>query len=366
MNRYLRAIAFFTLTLLAISAPAAAEEPLKRKKLIEWGWDEPGTEFLKAHAAEMDQLPFDGFVFHVPPIDGRNFVWTMWSGQRFSWEGFAKPLAELQSSKFTRLNARFFRVNVTPGNVDWFDDAAWSAVQHNFGLAARFAREGGATGFMFDTEQYQGDLFSYDKQPGKEKRSFAEYQAKVRERGSQWMREVNQHYPDITILLTFGYYYAQPRTEKGEKDRSQAHYGLLADFLDGMFAACSENSQIVDAWEPSYGYKRRDQFEKARDTILNRTLEWTADKEKYRKHGRAGFGVWMDNDPSKYGWNTDDVAKNYFTPAEFTTSVQTALELSDEYVWIYTEKPRWWTREKLPTEYIDALKNAREKSGVKK
>ncbi len=36
-----------------------------------------------------------------------------------------------------------------------------------------------------------------------------------------------------------------------------------------------------------------------------------------------------------------------------------ALELSDEYVWIYAEHPRWWTNEKLPEAYLDAIKKAR-------
>jgi hypothetical protein len=39
--------------------------------------------------------------------------------------------------------------------------------------------------------------------------------------------------------------------------------------------------------------------------------------------------------------------------------VRTAFDVSDEYVWIYTEQPRWWTNERLPTEYVSALKHAR-------
>jgi hypothetical protein len=53
--------------------------------------------------------------------------------------------------------------------------------------------------------------------------------------------------------------------------------------------------------------------------------------------------------------------KNHFTPEAFTASVRLALKTSDQYVWIYTEQPRWWTREKLPQAYIDALKAARTK-----
>jgi hypothetical protein len=32
-------------------------------------------------------------------------------------------------------------------------------------------------------------------------------------------------------------------------------------------------------------------------------------------------------------------------------------------VWIYTEKPRWWTREELPPAYIEAVRKARGEAG---
>jgi hypothetical protein len=44
--------------------------------------------------------------------------------------------------------------------------------------------------------------------------------------------------------------------------------------------------------------------------------------------------------------------------------VRLGLARADEYVWIYTEEPRWWTNAKLPKEYIEALTKARG-SGIK-
>ena len=35
------------------------------KKLIEFGWDEPDTGFLRRHRDQLEQTPFDGCVFHV-------------------------------------------------------------------------------------------------------------------------------------------------------------------------------------------------------------------------------------------------------------------------------------------------------------
>src|SRR5881394_2413821 len=54
-------------------------EVVTDKKLIEFGWDEPGPAFMREHFAEMEQTPFDGCVFHVDytkPTNGSgSFTW---------------------------------------------------------------------------------------------------------------------------------------------------------------------------------------------------------------------------------------------------------------------------------------------------
>jgi hypothetical protein len=209
---------------------------------------------------------------------------------------------------------------------------------------------------MFDVEQYEGQPFEYSKKKYRETKSFADYQAKVRQRGREWVAEVNRHFPDITILLTFGYSLAQPRAGT---DRSAAHYGLLADFLDGVLEACSDGATVVDAFEQAYPYKEARQLEQGYKTIRESGLKWTAVPQRYGKHVRAGFGIWMDYDWRKKGWDVSDPSKNYFTPVSFESAVRAGLRVSDGYVWVYTEEPRWWTREKLPPAYVDALKRAR-------
>ena len=338
----------------------AAEEPaakgtLDGKKLIEWGWDEPDTRFMRQNVEKMERFPFDGLVFHVDSGKGGPFCWEMWGTRQFDRAEFQHAIEDLKATPFRRFTERFLRVNVTPGTVDWFDDAAWRVVLGNFALAAQVANEGAARGFMFDVEQYNSQLFAYRKQKDRTGRSLAEYQAKVRQRGQEWIREVTRHYPAITILLTFGYRIAQP--EKG-KDRAAANYGLLADFLDGMLDACPDGVKIVDAWESSYPYKRPEQFRRAYETIKVESAAWSAVPENYRRV-QAGFGIWMDCNWRSEGWNTTDPAKNHFQPAEFETAVRAALLTSDQYVWIYTEKPRWWTNQELPQAYVDALARAR-------
>jgi hypothetical protein len=207
---------------------------------------------------------------------------------------------------------------------------------------------------MFDVEQYNERPFDYGKQQQRASKTFDDYRAKVRQRGQQWMKAVNGPYPDITMLLAYAY----SLTGGQPKDRAKASYGLAGDFLDGMLDACTPQTKFVDGWEGAYTYKKMEQFQKAYDSIKVKLAALAADPEKYGQRFQAGFGIWMDCNWSKVGWHTDELPRNFFTPAEFENSVRFGLERTDEYVWIYTEQPRWWTNEKLPKEYVEALRKA--------
>ena len=101
---------------------------------------------------------------------------------------------------------RFLRVNVTPGNVDWFDDRAWDLCRAQLrAWPHRSPSKAGCTGVMFDVEQYEKQLFNYGKQPQGAGKTFDAYRAQVRRRGRQWMKAVDGPIPDITVLLTYAY-----------------------------------------------------------------------------------------------------------------------------------------------------------------
>jgi hypothetical protein len=356
-SRYDRCFRAVLLCLAVGTFGTACSQPREGKKLLEWGWDEPDTKFMRENIEKMEQFPFDGLVFHATSGKGENLSWEVWGGRKFAAADFQQAVADLKATRFQRFTDRFLRVNITPGKVDWFDDNAWAGVVNNFAVAAHVAREGRCKGFMFDTEQYDGvTVFDYRQQKDRNTKTFAEYQARVRQRGREWIQAVNRHYPDITILLTFGYEVSLWRAEK-PNDRSTAAYGLIADFLDGVLDACTRETILVDAWELSYPYKERKQFQEAYETITRKALDWTAVPDRYRAQVKAGFGLWMDH--KRKGWDVADFSKNHFSPAEFETAVRAALQVSDGYVWIYTERPKWWTREMLPQAYVEALARAR-------
>jgi hypothetical protein len=345
------------LPLSADTGPLAAPTPRAGKKLIEWGWDEPDPTFMTKHDALMDATGFDGVVFHLNPVhDGRmvNFSREGWSEKAFSYADFANPIADLKACHFSHLTENFVHLNVN--DVDWFDEHAYLTVANNMRLLARIARETGARGIMLDVESYGSPLWCYGQQHNAAAITYPQYKAMVRRRGEQFVRSLDAEYPEITILLTYGY---TVRANDPVVDRSWGTYGLLEDFLDGMFEAASPNTVIVDAFELAYSFRKRSEFVNAYHYIHDKMLTVTSVPDAYKRHVSAAFGVWMDSRWPALGWHTDDLQRNYFTPEEFAYSVSSALQVSDKYVWVYSEQPRWWTQQDVPAEYRAALRLAR-------
>jgi hypothetical protein len=349
------------------SAPAHA------KKLIEFGWDEPDTAFMRKHVAEMEKTPFDGCVFHVRYLkpDGGlgDFLWESWGKRAFTEAQLQPALDDLKATQFHRFTENFLRFNTTPGDVDWFDD--FSAIVNNARLAAQMAHDGKCRGVLFDIEQYNYPLFNYRKQYEAKTKSWDQYAAQVRKRGREVMTAFQEGYPGgVTILLTFGYSLPLAQCTGDKAKLPDCEYGLLAPLLDGMLDAAEGESKIVDGYELSYAYRDVDRFATAYSTMKTGALKLVADPQKYARHFSFGFGVWMDLDWRKLGWDVEDPKKNFYSPEAFERTARKALETADDYVWIYSETPRWWTAEggpqKLPATYDAALRRAAGKDLVPK
>jgi len=335
------------------------------KKLIEFGWDEPGTAFLATNLLSMARTPFDGCVFHTEykAQDGTrgSFTWESWGARTFSEAELSEAFADLKSLRPGRFKWNFLRFNTTPARLDWFDD--YMPIVSNAGLAARLARAGNCAGILFDIEQYEAPLFDYRKQKDAANKSWESYASQARTRGREVMQAFQSNFPGLRIFLTFGYSLPWSETDHGKKPLAECKYGLLAPFLDGMFEAAQAGAQLIDGYELSYGYKSAAQFSSARKAFTQDLLPIVRDPDKYRAVGRLAFGLWLDRDWRKRGWDPTDLSKNYFSPEEFTTSTTAALSECDEFVWIYTESPRWWLPEPtpktaVPPAYVQALNKA--------
>jgi hypothetical protein len=352
----IKSILFCFAFTVAVSAHAAAH----KKYLIEFGWDEPDSHYLREHITEMEKLPFDGCVFHInyqKPSGGEgSFTWEGWSSNTISKAQVASAIDDLKTTRFHRFTRNFLRFNVTPGDLDWFEDH--SAILNNARLAAQIAREGKCQGVLFDIEQYNSPIFQYHSRRDATNKSWEVYARQVRQRGNEVMRAFREGWPEATIFLTFGYSLPWSNSRAGHKSLLDCNYGLLAPFLDGMMEVAAKG-QIIDGAETAYSFNSPARFAPHYKTLREDLLPIVADPGTYQDKISIGFGIWLDHDWRKSGWDTNDVTKNYFTPALFEASVREALRVADDYVWIYTEQPRWWAKdgqpEKLPDAYVQAL-----------
>ncbi|HOW18914.1 MAG TPA: hypothetical protein PLC79_07750, partial [Phycisphaerae bacterium] len=217
-----------------LSAAAAGEPPARvEKKLIEFGWDEPDSAFMRKHWEQMERSPFDGCVFHINyrKPDGKNgtFTWQCWGREAFTEADVRGAVEDLKATPFRRMRHNFLRFNVTPGDVDWFDDFA--AVLGNARLAALVAKEGGCPGLLFDIEQYNAPLFNYGKQRDAKTKSWETYAEQARRRGREVMEALQAEYPGLTVFLTFGYCLPWSETDGLKRPLREVSYGLLAPFL---------------------------------------------------------------------------------------------------------------------------------------
>ncbi|MDX1932704.1 MAG: hypothetical protein SFU56_08885 [Capsulimonadales bacterium] len=345
--------------ILTIGGAAAQTEG---KKLIELGWDIPDTGFMRANIAEMEKSPFDGTIFFAfAPRDsgGRiNLSRSAWSKTPFSPEMARPAIEDLKATKFRKFTDNFLRVDLMPADIDWFDD--YSPVVGNLRLMARIAREGGVKGIFLDTEQYanKGYIFTYDKQRNRSTKSLEQYGEQARQRGREILEAIQEEYPDLTLILSFGRSLAI--TERGKPRKSSGiRYDLLPAFVDGLTDAARGKTSIVDGFEPSYKYREKSQFADAYRIIKEEAAREAPDADRYRKYVTAGFGIWLDADWQKTGWSMTSAAGNYFPPDDLRDAVRAALNRSDRYVWVYSQKPNWWKRTNVPKEYLRALREAR-------
>ena len=346
----------------ALCATSVAAQP---KKVIEFGWDEPDTAFMLSHTAAMEQAPFDGTVFRIAYADADGargkFTNECWGRRAFTTAELRRAADELARTRFQRFTDNFLRFNVQPGDVDWFDD--FGAILNNARQAGRIAHAGRARGILFDVEQYDRPLFEYRRQRYAARKSWDEYATQARQRGREVMEAFHRGFGDgLVVFLTFGL--SMPQSESGGDVAKlpDCQYGLLQPFLDGMIDAARPGVKLVDGYEMSYGCRLPRKFADAARKVRSGMQPFVTDPVKYRDTVSLAFGLWLDYQWARHGWNVTDPAVNYFTPDGFEQSLRAALEAADDYVWVYSETPRWWSksgRVKLPDEYVRAIERAR-------
>jgi hypothetical protein len=341
----------------ALACATLTAQAAQTPKLIEWGWDEPTAQSMRANIERMEKAPFNGVVLNGTFTENGkpvNFTWEVWSKRAFTRDELAPVANDLKATKFQRFTDNFLRFNTAPGDVDWFDDAGWKAICNNGAVAAWVCEEGGLKGLMFDTEQYKFKPYHYAEQPQHGSKSLSEYKAMARTRGRELGAAMAAVKPDIKIMFTFANTVVN---EPQVGDAFRASFDLLPAFLDGMIEGTGNRATLYDALEAAYPFKTRAEFEKYRGRVKESRAE-SRNPTQYAARMKTAFGIWLDYDWRRIGWNPTDTAKNHFQPAELKSALENALATTDEYVWLYSEKVNWWTGGGLSPQYKDAVEAA--------
>jgi hypothetical protein len=361
-----------------VTASAAFDQ--KNSKIIEWGWDTAASApngnpwaqpNIPANISTYEsQLAFDGVAVDMRKNTGLTngtgdfYGWNDFGSTTLSTSTYSNNIAALQSTPFQRYTANSISMKVVPGNVDWYDNTGFNAINANGTTAATIIHNttGGTTVFL-DIEDYQGHLWWYDNFSTtlKSAHTYAQYQSQVRLRGQQFMAALQAAYPNVTLMLTDGYERPDPSLQ-GHNDQN----GLVPSFIDGLLDGATGGTTVLDGYEYSYSFRNASQFESAYNDMRVNQRNVSANQAAYDAHYRASFGLWLDYNSPTIPWSSTNPSTNYFTPDKFRFAVQQAAMRSDGQVWIYSQTPSWyyptvaWSNGMaVPQAYKDALAKVR-------
>jgi len=271
--------------------------------------------------------------------------------EKWRREWFAPCVANLTACRFKRFTDNFIQVGANPGNVDFFDDAGWKNIVEHWRIAAWAAKQSGFKGLLFDPEPYTRPFaqFRYAAQPQRGKHSFEQYAARARRRGREVMQAVAKEYPDLTILCYFMNIVCSRAAAHPDPKAalSTETYGLYPAFIDGWLDAAGPGVKFVDGCEWGYRFNSVEEFLEAAVAIKGacQRLVSPTNRAKYRSQVQAGFGLYLDaywnpKDSKWSAWYIDGKGGPRVERLRINTA--TALRVSDEYVWFWGEKFRWW------------------------
>ncbi|HLK58355.1 MAG TPA: hypothetical protein VKU00_17440 [Chthonomonadaceae bacterium] len=356
----------------------------QKTRLLEWGFDQPDTAYIRKNISAMEQspfdgtpTPFDGVVLAAQNGSGQLLHTLFWTGVSFQQSDFQSAVNDLQATTFHYLTNNFLRVNIQ--NAPWFDDTYWNTILNNAGIVAWICQQGGLKGIALDTEQYNyayhattktysgAYLFCYravalDEQAltGRS-HSFEEYVAQVRRRGYAFGKALTASYPQMAILITHSSSEIT-RTVTVDANKQvaiQPHgfntplqwspVGLFPAFLDGMLEGARRSAEIVDLQEAAYPLRADDSTSTQFDRLasgVSAARHYSQTPQLYASRLSFGFGLWMNYQELysdgqgmrlRFGWDPQNTDNNYFTPNAFRQALEAALSTTNHYVFIYTE-----------------------------
>lgn len=367
------------MAVIVMNGIATAQYERPRKKLIEYGWDVPYTDFVRQNIRQMEKRDFfDGIVFRLRG-GWKSYPAHIFRKTTTDPKEYSDDIANLRATRFKKFTDNFILMwGTAEKSWDWFSESDWQAAEYNARLIAYVAKVGGCVGICFDPEPYGDNPWSYTSALHAKTKSFDKYWQRVRQCGAKFMRALQRELPNLKLLTffqcsLFGDIVDIPDPKERMERLSKHHYALLPAFLNGMLDAAEPTVTIIDGNEPAYYYTNPEQYLRAYHLMKQRALSLIApeNRGKYAFQVQAGFALYMD---WCFGlWPPERrILGHFLSPEErarwFEHNVYYALNTTDEYVWCYSEKLDWWgTQEKaawhkfVPQDAEEAIRSARRK-----
>jgi hypothetical protein len=361
--------------------------PTESKKIIEFSHNSPTTTQYAENIKFYDKIPFDGISVKLSPEVGGGNIFMINDWEQVKKEAKDKELNKILSIKKNRTLKHNFLVMYGASQMDWFSPKDWELAKENIHFGAKLAKEGGFAGILWDPEPYKPgkNPWKYDEQPHADKYSYEEYYKVVMEKGREFVSIIQQEFPGAVIfslreLSDFqdGSPFSQFLLPVSNSARAMdilnhSWWGLHLAFTVGNVQALDPTTKFIDGNEEAYYYTSALEYFKFRDVIYNEALVLIPAELRTKFKGHYSIGHAVASDYIQGHWfgllngfsNEQDGLGKVLSDDErakwFEHNMYYALLTSDEYMWIYTEKPNWWTGEGLPKSFYDAVESAKQK-----
>jgi|GEM_PF-1966835 len=337
--------------------PTSTPSGTLTKTLIDYGWNNPSSRFVRDNIAQMEQKPFGGLTVRLATGS------DVFNKVAYPDKDFEGDQANLRATPFKSLTHNFvvMTVRLEPG-WNWLSSADWQATESNVRNFAKTAAAGKFVGLVFDPEPYGLSPWRYtpENYGGK---SFNAVSSVVRERGRSFIRAVHAELPGAKILSFWFLTLLKTQLEEAGGALEQADYALLLPFVEGWFDA-AQGETFIDGTENSYYFLSEQDFLKSKDFFKSAGSVLSSENwGKYASSASLGYGVYLDGVLNL--WASPRFVGFYLKNADerlklLEHNVYYSLKNADEYVWVYGENADWW-KGKVPAGLEAALVSARDK-----
>ena len=342
---YLLLLVLFTGSLLWGQAVENLWQP-PRKKLLDTSWSNPTVDYLVKNLERMEkEAPVDGIMIKMEfevPFNGKNikiFSHNTMNSLKWEYKWFEDQIRKLKSLKFKKFTDNFLHTSMRPAkNMDWFNDSYWDAIANNYGIIARITREAKLTGLLFDPEEYAGKVWGVYK--GSDRAAAVKI---ARKRGQQVGSAIFKENPNIKIFCSF--FFSFGTYLNGDAEASI----LTHSFYNGIMDVMPPTAKIIEGHE-YFGYYARNKecFVQLRHEV-DHVFLWRVSVNNYHKYKtqvQLAAPLYLDSVTN----NKNVCYKRLLPEIEsmprldyIRQSLWNAMEISDEYVWNYSEEYAWWS-----------------------